>query len=662
MPTSNELTQLQFEIAMSIGNSLDLQQMLKSALGTILRKLNCISATVYLTLPQGDGSLELDPVYVVPRTAASSAPQCEALAQIPAFRDQRTWSDFSSRLPLVGESGSSYYHICAMGDCGLLILVCREEALASVVLKALQPLLVKLASACRACQQNEALKETNQQLEATTLRLKQLISNLQAGILVEDEHRRIVLVNEQFCQIFGIPVDPSILVGADCSQAAQAAAPLFAEPVAFIDRVDAILHERKIVTQEELVMADGSIYERDYIPIFGSESYLGHMWLYRDISERKRMEETLSAVLNTVGEGIVTVDPTGQIVMINREVERIFGYRSQELMGQSLQLLMPEKYRPLHQAGMERYMITGEAHVLGKRLELEGLRKTGEIFPLEIFINETKIGDQRLFTASMRDITRRKEYDRMRDDFVSTVSHELRTPLTSVMGWIETLLSEDPGPLNEMQRRFLGISHESSQRLNRLIEEILTVSRVQQGTLRLRQERFHPTEVLTAVQKMMDGLASRKEIALIYKEELPEQVTAIGDPRRCEQVLENLISNALKFSEPGAAVVVKSSMVEDQWHVQVSDQGIGVPEAEIPKLFERFYRATNANNAQIQGTGLGLYICKAIVEGHGGQIQITSREGEGTTASFTIPLERLYDEIHYTHMAQISSPRKRKRR
>jgi signal transduction histidine kinase len=161
---------------------------------------------------------------------------------------------------------------------------------------------------------------------------------------------------------------------------------------------------------------------------------------------------------------------------------------------------------------------------------------------------------------------------------------------------------------------------------------------------------------------MMDGLASRKEIALIYKEELPEQVTAIGDPRRCEQVLENLISNALKFSEPGAAVVVKSSMVEDQWHVQVSDQGIGVPEAEIPKLFERFYRATNANNAQIQGTGLGLYICKAIVEGHGGQIQITSREGEGTTASFTIPLERLYDEIHYTHMAQISSPRKRKRR
>jgi two-component system, sensor histidine kinase len=639
MPTSNELTQLQFEIAMSIGNSLDLQQMLKSALGTVLRKLNCISATLYLTQPRQDGGVKLEQIYALPRTAAASAPQLEALARIPDLGDAAVWNSFVGQLPMVGEHDGSYYHICPMSDCGLLILVCREEALASVVLKALQPLLVKLSAAYRACEQNEALKQTNQQLEATTLRLTQLISNLHAGILVEDEHRRIALVNEQFCQIFGIPVDPSQLVGMDCSQAAQDSAPLFADPVRFVDRVDDILSERGIVTQEEIKLANGSVYERDYIPIFGAESYLGHMWLYRDISERKRMEETLSAVLNTVGEGIVTVNSTGQIVMINQEVERIFGYRSQELMGQSLQPLMPEKYRPIHQAGMERYMATGDAHVLGKRLELEGLRRSGEIFPLEIFINETKIGDQRLSTASMRDITRRKEYDRMRDDFVSTVSHELRTPLASIMGWTETLLGEVPGPLNEAQRRFLGISYESAQRLNSLIEEILTVSRVQQGTLRLHHERFHPAAVFATIQKMMDGLADRKEINLIYQEDLPEQVTAIGDPRRCEQVLENLISNALKFSEAGSAVVVTSSIVEDQWHVQVSDQGMGVPEAEIPKLFERFYRATNAHGAQIQGTGLGLYVCKAIVEGHGGQIHFASREGEGTTASFTIPLE-----------------------
>jgi signal transduction histidine kinase len=175
--------------------------------------------------------------------------------------------------------------------------------------------------------------------------------------------------------------------------------------------------------------------------------------------------------------------------------------------------------------------------------------------------------------------------------------------------------------------------------LNKLIEEILTVSRIQRGTLRLVHQRFYPAAVLSATRQMMDGLAQRKDITIHYEENLPEHLTALGDSTRCEQVLQNLISNALKFSETGATVIVKSNQNDDHWHIQVIDQGIGIPEAEIPHLFERFYRATNASSAQIQGTGLGLYVCKAIIEGHGGQISLSSREGEGTTASFTIPLE-----------------------
>jgi PAS domain S-box-containing protein len=675
MPTSAELTQLQFEIAMAIGNSLELHQMLKSALGTILRKLNCISATVHLLEQDANGRAALVPIYAVPRAAIHSDSSQEAFSLIPDPTDQGRWRAFIEQLPLVNkDSRGSYYHICNMAGAGILILVCRGEALAPVVLNALQPLLPKLADACRACLQNDALKEVNQEmmqanqdlieksreleasqnsllalmqemhqaeqiLQRTTLRLTLLISNLHAGILVEDENRRIVLVNEQFCRMFGIPVAPEAMIGADCTHAARDAAPLFVNPEQFINRVDKILAERRVVTQEQLILASGSVFERDYIPIYEDDHYLGHMWLYRDVSERKRMEETLSAVLNTVGEGIITVDQTSRIVMINREVERIFGYRSQELIGQTLLQLMPEHYRAAHGAGMARYIDTGIAHVLGKRLELEGLRKSGESFPMEIFINETEIGEQQLFTASVRDITRRKEYDRMRDDFVSTVSHELRTPLASVMGWTETLLGEQPGPLNELQKRFLNISYESSLRLNKLIEEILTVSRIQRGTLRLVHERFHPAAVLASTREMMDSVARRKEITIRYEENLPQHVTALGDPGRCEQVLGNLISNALKFSETGATVIVKSNQEDDQWHVQVIDQGIGIPEAEIPHLFERFYRATNASSAQIQGTGLGLYVCKAIIEGHGGQIQLSSREGEGTTASFTIPLE-----------------------
>ena len=324
--------------------------------------------------------------------------------------------------------------------------------------------------------------------------------------------------------------------------------------------------------------------------------------------------------------------------MVNPEVERIFGYTADELLNQSLTILMPEDYRSAHQAGMQRYLSSGIPRVLGKRLELEGRRKDGEVFPLELYISETLFTDQHIFTASMRDITQRKEYDRMRDDFISTDSHALRTPLASVMGWTETLLSEKPGPLTDLQKHFLGIVYDSSERLNRLIEKILTVSRIQRGTLQLNQKEFSPRESMAGVGEMLKAVAEPKGIAIDYQEEWPANVRLLGDADRIEQVLTNLIGNAIKFSPEGSTVTVESRREEAHWRVVVQDQGIGIPAAELPQLFERFYRASKANEAQIQGTGLGLYVCKAIVEGHGGEIGIESVQNEGTTVWFTLPL------------------------
>lgn len=467
--------------------------------------------------------------------------------------------------------------------------------------------------------------------------LAQAVEAASDGVVIVDATQPdnpVIYANPAFTRITGYPVEE--VIGRNCRflQGPET------DPGELEKLRRAIREKRSVAVTLLNYRKDGRPFwnELAISPVFSPEGELTHfVGIQTDNSERRRMARTLQAVLDTVGEGIISADGSGQIVMVNPEIERIFGYKADELLGQPLTLLMPENYRDAHRAGMVRFLDTGVPHVLGKRLELEGVRKDGQIFPLELYISQTQFADNQLFTASMRDITQRKEYDRMRDDFVSTVTHELRTPLASVMGWTETLLSQKPGPLTDLQKRFLGIVYDSSQRLNRLIEEILTVSRIQRGTLQLHKQEFSPRESVAGVREMLRALAAPKNIEVEYREEWPADQRLMGDANRIEQVLTNLIGNAIKFSPEGASVTVESLEEAGQWRVAVQDRGIGIPAGEIPHLFERFYRASNAGKAQIQGTGLGLYVCKAIVEGHGGEIGLESVVGEGTTVWFTLP-------------------------
>lgn len=361
--------------------------------------------------------------------------------------------------------------------------------------------------------------------------------------------------------------------------------------------------------------------------------------IVRDITERKQAELRLSSVLNTVGEGIITIDPTSTMVMVNQEVQSIFGYEQEELIGESLQMLMPDTYGEAPRSEMKEFLHTDIAKKIGQRLELEGMRKDGSIFPLEVCVTETKIGERLLFTAAVRDITERHELNEMRDNFVSTVSHELRTPLASIMGFIETILGERPGPLTRIQRRFLENSYSSSERLLKLIEELLTVSRIQQGSIKLQKHPFWPPESIQNVKKMLISLANSKGIELSIENTWPITEQFVGDPDRLEQVITNLIGNAIKFTPENGRVCVHSYKEDNYWYFDVQDTGIGIPKSDIPHLFERFYRASNATEAQIQGSGLGLYVCKAIIEEHNGEIGLDSEPGFGTRAWFRLPVK-----------------------
>jgi signal transduction histidine kinase len=231
---------------------------------------------------------------------------------------------------------------------------------------------------------------------------------------------------------------------------------------------------------------------------------------------------------------------------------------------------------------------------------------------------------------------RLRELDRLKDEFVSLVSHELRTPLTSIRGYLELAL-EDVGTLTEDQRQYLAVVQRNSERLLRLVGDLLFVAQVDAGRLRIEAE---PADLAAIVRESVQGaepVAAGRGVGLSIEAE-PTRME--GDPARLAQLVDNLVSNAIKFTEPGGTVTVRVRPERGAAVLEVSDSGIGIPAEEQEHLFERFFRSSNARRAAIQGTGLGLVIVRAIADAHDGSVSIASTERVGTTFRVELP-ERL---------------------
>jgi len=276
--------------------------------------------------------------------------------------------------------------------------------------------------------------------------------------------------------------------------------------------------------------------------------------------------------------------------------------------------------------------------------------KTGEPFSVDDLVPHPRFGDMHLALHAFKagdglgivatDITARKQVEQMKDDFISTVSHELRTPLASIMGFTELILSGQPGELTPTQREFLDISYQSSQRLLHLVEDLLAVSRIEAGRLQLSFELLRMERLVASIMEAIKPLAGNKGIAL--SAEAPAQLPSLeGDRNRLEQVMNNLLSNALKFTPEGGRVAISLAGEDDHIKVGVADTGVGIPPDELARLFQKFSRASNAAARAVEGTGLGLYISRAIVERHGGRIWAESEPGKGSTFWFTLPLRQV---------------------
>jgi signal transduction histidine kinase len=351
----------------------------------------------------------------------------------------------------------------------------------------------------------------------------------------------------------------------------------------------------------------------------------------------ERLANVLRAVLDSTVDGILLSDADGNVQLANRTVLNLTGDLGMSYEGTVVDRLLSvepriedrEKYR----AAMERLRTNPDEKTFDEFEDaVSGRSFQGFTAP----VHDDRGGFLgRIWT--LREVTQQRELDRLKDDFVATVSHELRTPLTSMMGFLEMIREGEAGQLTDEQKRFLAIVYRSSERLQRLVGDLLFVARLDASGLQLHFAPVRLDEIAREVVEASSALARSREI------ELDLAVTDVplvrGDHERLVQLVGNLLSNALKFTPAGGTVTVRAFAEGDLVLLEVADTGIGIPVEEQDRLFQRFFRSSTATQQAIPGTGLGLVISRAIVEAHGGTIEVVSQTGAGTCFRVELPVQ-----------------------
>jgi len=375
--------------------------------------------------------------------------------------------------------------------------------------------------------------------------------------------------------------------------------------------------------------------------------YLAAAVLVGGYAERARRTDRRSAerfheVIETSHEAYVAMDREGLVTAWNREAERIFGLPAAEAFGRPVaDLIVPEALRDAHWEGLRRVQSGGESRVLGKRLELTAIRRGGDDFPIEITIAPVTDHDgETSYHAFMHDISDRieaaSEADRLKSEFFALVSHELKTPLTAVMGFQELIMQSEGDELSEQGRRYLELIGSSGEELNTRIGDLLLVAEVEAGTFQVDLARVDLAEVVQGSVESARAHAERAGVELSLRQDIDgEEID--GDRRRLGQVVDNLISNALKFTPADGTVSVTTESSNGTCSIEVADTGIGIGAEDRERLFDRFYRASEAREKQIGGVGLGLSIVDAIVNAHNGEVRLESEPGQGSCFILEFP-------------------------
>ena len=358
-----------------------------------------------------------------------------------------------------------------------------------------------------------------------------------------------------------------------------------------------------------------------------------------------------ASILDTALDSIITSDETGRITEFNAAAEVAFGYKKQDVIGRQMaDLIIPHRYRERHREGMKRYLATGEAHVLGRRIEIEALRADGSELPVELAIVRVPLPGPAFFTAYIRDLTERKrleadqarllkeseEANRAKSEFLATMSHELRTPLNAISGYTELLKMGLRGPVTEEQVADLERINRSQSHLLGIINAILQFAKLESGPLEMTVDEFLVETALdTAEELVRPQLEARKISYARLRGDKSARVRADSD--RFQQIVLNLLSNALKFTPEGGRITVAWRIEQQRLLIDVADTGIGIAVDQFERIFDPFVQVQSGTTRTSEGVGLGLAISRDMARQMGGDVYVTSELGNGSTFTLALP-------------------------
>ena len=356
-------------------------------------------------------------------------------------------------------------------------------------------------------------------------------------------------------------------------------------------------------------------------------------------------------LMESAPDAIVIVGATGRIEFANAQTEALFGYSQDDLLGQTIDLLVPERLRDRHRQHRQGYAQAPRARAMGVGMELLGRRKDGSEFPVEISLSPVRVDGLDFVASAIRDITQRKRFERelqrknvelqkaglAKDRFLASMSHELRTPLNAIIGFTGTLLMGLPGPLTPEQQRQLTIVQTSARHLLSLINDMLDLAKIESGKTEIRFETVCLADVIAGVADSLRSLAQEKGLA--FEISVPPELRIETDRRALRQILINLTNNAIKYTPHGG---VRIDAVADapgqRLTIAVSDTGIGIRPEDRPRLFQAFEQLDASNTRRYEGTGLGLYVSLRLAQLVGGSLHLTDSSERGSTFTLSLPL------------------------
>ena len=358
------------------------------------------------------------------------------------------------------------------------------------------------------------------------------------------------------------------------------------------------------------------------------------MQLKDRVEEISKEKEYLQAVLTGMVEGVLVVDGRARIVMANDALRQFLSLPPNVTDRTPLEVVRNSEL----EEAIRKVIREGGRQVLELNLPFSG----GQTLEVNVVgISSGSSGAERAAErvdgaiAVFHNITRQKQLEKIRQDFVANVSHELRTPLTTIKGYAETLI--DGALKEEVAPQFVHVIKKHADRLEKLVEDLLTLSKIETKAFTLKPERLSLTELIEDALDVMKELAENKNVSITDPQSFAS-LFVYGDRKNLEQVLINLLDNAIKYGREGGQIIL-SAAEKDQKEIQVSikDDGIGIPREDLPRIFERFYRVDKGRSQELGGTGLGLSIVKHIIQAHGGQVWAESEPGKGSTFYVTLP-------------------------